>query len=219
MKSMSIFRQIFLAAFFIIMLSAWQSTYGAIVTYTLEVDPGPGTWQLFGEASLGDNQGLALVSVDLVNIDFPVDLQLPQSRFQVGMTDVGIEGFFGSRVDSGSPIGATQDTAANSGVVFGLGQSGGSLSNLLGATFFVQQNYDAKLLIAQGTFDNSLGAPLPWYGPGGSANVIDNVQDGTGAVELVQASLVKNSLVVPEPSSLALLCLGVMAGVGVIRRR
>ncbi|NOY43822.1 MAG: PEP-CTERM sorting domain-containing protein [Planctomycetes bacterium] len=221
MKSMSILRHIFLALFFVIMLSVRQSAHGAIVTYTLEVDPVPGTWQLFAEASLGDNQGLALVSVDLVNVLFPVDLRLPQSRFQVGATDVGIEGLFDFRVDSASPIGASQDIFAGSGIVFGLGQTAGSLSSVSGANFFVQQNYDAKLLVAQGTFDNGTGEPLPAFGPGGSATVIDNADDATGPVELVVAArqqIVVN-LSVPEPSSLVLLCLGVLACAGMTRRR
>jgi len=224
MKSMSILRQIFLALFFVIMLSVQQSAHGAIVTYTLEVDPVPGTWQLFGEVSLGDNQGLALVSVDLVNVDFPVDLQLPQSRLQSLPTiDVGLEGFVGFRVDSASPIGGSQDTLMGSGIVFGFGQTAGSLSSVLGANFFVQQNYDAKLLVAQGTFDNGTGEPLPAFGLGGSATVIDNADDGMGPVELVAVipQQIVVVLVVPEPSSLVLLlsCAGILSGAGLFRRR
>ncbi len=224
MKPKSFPRQIFLAAFIVILLSAWESAHGATVTYTLEVNPGPGTWQLFGEASPGDNKGLALVSVDLINVDFSVDLRIPQSRLQnLPAVDVGIQGFFNFRVDSVSPIGGSQDITGGSGVVFGFGQTAGNLTSGLGENFFVQQNYDAKLLVAQGTFSNSGGAPLPAFGTGGSANVIDNADDGIGAVEVISVVPQKNVVVlgVPEPSALALLVLGagVLASAGVVRRR
>jgi len=184
-----------------VILTMTTTLQAALVTYTLEIQPNAGTWQLFGEASLGDNGGLAGVAVPLVNVDFPVDLQLPEGRLiQDPGIDVGTEAFFVNR-DPMSPVGGAQDTIGGMGIVYGFGQTSGMLS--IGNTF-VQQNYDAKLLIAQGTFDKQ--GPLPSFGAIGASNVF---MDNTGAATM---DANPNYVVaIPEPSS----CLLMIAGAAV----
>lgn len=187
-------------------LVATSAARAADVTYTLEIKKHLGTWQLFGEASLDDNFGLALVSIPLENVEFPVDLQLPLAHST--MVNLNVQGFISGRVDDPSPIGGSQDTLTPTNLVYGFGQSAGMLN--LGDVF-VQQSYDAKLLIAQGTYD-PLGS-LPEFGNGGSATVFTSM-GGTG---VDTAALHFATDVIPEPSSgllvlMGLVCMGSRRG-------
>jgi hypothetical protein len=82
----------------------------------------------------------------------------------------------------------------------------------LGANTFVQQNYDAKLLVAQGSVN--LAGPLPDFGSGGSANVF--ITDSGTAV--TAASLEQVVSIIPEPAAATMLLL-LAAPVVLARRR
>jgi len=182
-------------------LGANSTSYASTVTYTLDIDPIGGNFQLFAEASSGDNWGLASFQVELLNIDFPVDLLAPLSTFEPG--GIPIEGFTQNRVDSMNPVAAFQNTfsGTGAGIVYGFGQTAGALSSPPANTF-VQQNYDAKLLLAQGTF-NPLG-PIPDFGNTGAQVFDNNLGVDTHAPTIVTA------VIIPEPSFIALAMLGAM---------
>jgi len=210
MQSKSFRCQILLTTFIIVIL-ARQSALGAIVDFTLFVDSdGPGTWEVRADASIGDNAGLSLVSVPLVNVDFPVTIETPFFEyfdavfFQVGMRN--------SEVDNLSPIGSSQDVITPMPAVYGLGQTAGTLTMPSGAAFLNSRNvnYDASLLVASGTYAGG----LPAFGSGGSANVFT---DDTGLA--LEAATLNFTVVVPEPSTLLLLVLGAGVVAGVRRRR
>ncbi|MEX0774423.1 MAG: PEP-CTERM sorting domain-containing protein [Phycisphaeraceae bacterium] len=168
----------------------------ADATYTLNIDPGAQTWYVTASASTGDNAGLSLVSVPLVNVDFPVSLLLPVEFGSTG------QAFTQNRTSTTSPIGASQFTAAPSSLVYGFGQTSGTLATEdLGV--FIQQSYDAVLLVAQGTYTGLL---LPEFGAGGAANVFTS-QGGT-TTEAATLSFVTN--IIPEPASLVLLGIGTL---------
>ncbi len=182
----------------------------ATVTYTLNIDVPAQTWTVTAAASQGDNAGLALVSVPLVNVDFSVNLALPQARLNA--PNVGTQGFYFNRVAGSAPVGAAQDTfgGGTDQLVYGFGQSAGSLSGNFG-NVFTQKDYDALLLVAQGTFTGPL---LPAFDTNqGAANVFTT--PGGTATQAATLSFLVNFI--PEPASVALLLSGV--AMLAIRRR
>ena len=202
-------------------LAVWgiaaRSASAATVTYTMIIDSaGPGTWEVRADASQGDNWGLALVSVPLVNVNFPVSLELPWIQYLDG--GVKEEGMNQFPVDNASPIGATQDLSNVPLLVYGLGQSAGVLSST--GTFADSSTgadnvaYDASLLIATGTY-NTEGA-APGFG-GGSASA--NVFPGQGGENPIFAAVEFNTVVVPEPGALLLCAIGFLSMMIARRRR
>jgi len=186
------------------LFSIREVSYASTVSYTLDVDGNAGTWRLFGAATLGDNTGIATVGVSLLNIDTPVDLQLPTSMFVPG--DIPVQAFTDFRSDA-NPISGSQDTFGGAGIVYGFGQFGGTL-DLPPANAFVQQNYNAKLLIAQGTYDGQ--GTKPSFSDA-SAMVFTDMLGFDIHQPLIETA------VVPEPGSVLLALLAL--GTGVLSRR
>ncbi len=190
MRRMSFFGRPWLvvAALAISVFLSTSVSRASTVTYSLEW--GAGNWQLFGESSPGDNAGLQFVAVWLNNVDLPVDLQLPVSIANFGGTLV--EAFTQFRDDL-SPFGGSQNLTG-AGAVYNFGQSAGSLLAPPGSHTFVQQNYDAKLLVAQGTY----GGAAPAFG-----NVDARVYDSNSGFTVHTPTLntVVVPLSVPEPST------------------
>jgi len=184
-------------------------------TFSLEVTPSSGSWQLFGTASQGDNFGLTSFGVSLLNVDFPVTLETPFIQYFDGsFFDVGMN-FLPS---TNNPIGVSQDTTTPMPLVFGFGQTAGTLTAPVAPLGSRNVNYDAKLLLASGTYNNGQGNPLPAFDSGASANVF---LDMSGTPVVGGTAVVTNTSVVPEPTTFAMLGLGVgiVVVVGAIRRR
>jgi len=185
-----------IAAVALFALLSIQVTQASTVTFSLEY--GGGSWQLFGEASLGDNAGLQLVAVELTNIDEPVDLQLPVSIFDGSGSPIEAFTQFPSAI---SPVGGSQDLGG-AGVVYNFGQSAGSLLFTGAGITNVQPNYAAKLLIAQGSYPGA----APAFGA-----VDARVYDMAMALTTQTPSFILNVVSVPEPSSGAIAFVALLA--------
>ncbi len=177
------------------------SAHAATVQYTMFIDSaGPGTWEVRAEASLGDNWGLQLVSVPLLNVDFPVTLVTPFLTYlDLNDTTVKTEGMDFFTVDDPSPIGASQDITKPSLLVYGFGQTAGTLTLPPNSNFITDRNanYDASLLVATGTY-NELGPALAFGDVlDASANVFPDAVGGNPVAATVEFSTVQ----VPEPGT------------------
>jgi len=176
-----------------------------------------GTFSLFGSSSQGDNAGIATYGVPLTGPILTIDHQSPNAAGQGALGNqtvaLGLIRTVDDLVGPAGPItlSASQDTFTPGYVVYGLGQTSGDLvidatGGLTAIAFPEQQSYDAKLLIATGTYDNtSLDKPgIDVSSLDLIANVfVSNNGFGTTAADI-------NTLVTPEPASVVMFAIGVV---------
>ena len=183
----------------------------ATVTFTLFPDEdGPGTFNLYADASLGDNFGIASYGVPLIGSVLTINHNSPQGIAMADGSDVGFRTL--RSADDAILISASQNTLGPPPpVTYGFGQAAGTLPGPL--SFSEQPTYDAHLLVATGTYDIS-GTTLNFdlFSPDLGANVFDS---GVGTT-VIGATI--NAVVVPEPAVLGLIGLGGLA-LMLLRRR
>ncbi|NQU75795.1 MAG: PEP-CTERM sorting domain-containing protein [Planctomycetes bacterium] len=200
----------------ILMFAAISAQAAPAVTYTLVIDPGPGTFQITADVSQGDNAGLATYGMDVVGFSTMSNLGPMVDGFADGFLPC-TKGFNLFRsADNVSPLGAGQDTITPGAVlVYGFGQAAGDISPPGGWAVGpphteVQSVYDATLVLASGTFP--VGVNPSW---GQSAAAVVFAQEGLQDTMGVTAELV--TVIIPEPATMSMLALGGLAAL--IRRR
>ncbi len=191
------------------------------VNLTLFLDEaGPNTFNLYAASSLGDNGGIAFYGVPLLGDITTLDHKSPVAgALFAGPPFFSQVGFNLLRsADNVTSLIASQDTInASSILVYGFGQSAGSLASIPGVTGFVpgaeQVAYGTPLLIASGTY-NGIAPSFNTQ----SVDLVSNVFVGIGSRQVVPAGI--TTAVVPEASTIVMLSLvaGVMAVVAVRRR-
>ena len=175
----------------------------ALVTLDLR-DYGDGTYDLYAEASTGDNFGIVYYNIDLVNILTAVH----QSPTGYDLAISAVVGFAGARsnLTGDGALFAYQDTlvgSAPASLIYGIGQTAGTRA-LLGETGVP---WTAPVLLASGTYD--VGGPAPWRGQELVVNILTQEwTDGPIPQGLVRAAEV---IWIPEPATMAILALGAIA--------
>jgi hypothetical protein len=179
------------------------------------------TWQLYAESSAGDNGGIASYNIPMLNIATMTNespfIQLSSANFQpAGFTELR-----NPATDSdpaGKTLGASQKLVptATPNVVYGFGQTGGTVPGGpgLGATRNI--DYAAHLLLGSGTWSGTGTAPVPDFA---AANMSIVVFGQSGATAVTSASVVPGQPIVPEPATVTLLGLAMVGGFGLVRRR
>jgi hypothetical protein len=184
-------------------------------TVTLTMEASGGNWQLFADASLGDNRGIASYNIPLLNVDTVIH---ESPWYQFNTDDFQPSGFSEFRVVSlikppEKTLFAAQKVipTATPHVVYGFGQVGGTLpGTFTGGS--AQTTYDAHLLLASGTY--TTGVPTVSFG---SRDLSISVFRTTGPPAPTMAATVVPP--VPEPATLSLLGLVTVGGWGITRRR
>lgn len=183
----------------------------ATVTYTLEVNQASNTWALYGEASAGDNAGIAAWGVSLNNVNLPVTIQAPFLLFQ-DQDDLEVHrmGFGSLETNNSNPISSAQDIIELP--VYGFGQTAGTLTLPPSTNFLGNRNpnYAAKLLLATDVY---IGV-----GPSFTAATGDdfaNVYLNNSGTQEITATMAFNTSLVPEPAGAMML----LAGLPLMARR
>jgi hypothetical protein len=190
------------------------------VNFTLYVDEaGANTFNLYASSSLGDNAGIAFYGVPLLgditslNHNSPVAGALfagPPFFSQVGFNLL-------RSADNVTSLVASQDTInASSILVYGFGQTAGSLASIPGVTGFVpgaeQVAYSAPLLIASGTYNGV----APSFNTN-SVDLVSNVFVSLSSRQVVPANI--STAVVPEASTIVMMSIVGLGVLCVARRR
>ncbi len=183
------------------------------------------TWQLFADCSQGDNAGIAGYALDLGNVDLnsivhhdPIGgeylTRTGGGTFyqQYGFTVIGYD----PNTQHGPNIGeifAAQLSLDPASLIYGVGQQAGSLPSLDGPV-----NYDAHVFLANGSYAG--GTPYFFQNMQLQAypqvNVWEQVGTHDAAAAQVEAVVVTQMVLVPEPATMVLLAAGAMA---LLRRR
>jgi hypothetical protein len=132
----------------------------AVVTLNMTRDTsGPGTWQLFAEASSGDNGGIASFNIPLLDIATLTNeapfYTLNTTNFRpAGFSELRVPATDNNAVDK--TVFASQQLIPNPtpNIVYGFGQTAGSwpASSYVPAAPWKQPSWDANLLLASGTY-------------------------------------------------------------------
>jgi hypothetical protein len=198
------------------------SADAATVTYYLFVrdSPGGNTFEVYAEASEGDNGGIAEYRFPVVGPVVTLDHQSPMAPLaQDALLQSGPAGFTASRsVDGNLSIAAAQDGANPAAhMIYGLGQSAGSFgeSGVTPIGLAEQPAWNKKLLIAKGTHN----APDYSYAvaAGGSPSFA-NVFVAPGSRETMRAQLIISVDRVPEPTASELMAVCAATLLGSARR-
>jgi hypothetical protein len=201
-----------LAAVLGMLVLVGSTARAALVTYSVQLNPG-NTFDVYASVSQGDNAGLAAFGVPLGGGITSIDNKAPYGQFGSGTAGSGAIGFTevrsldGDTLLSGSQLTVPTPTPL---LVYGLGQTAGSLSSVANFGIFGNQEqltYGAPLLLASGTYSGV--APFIIANGNLGANVFLNN---------LGAAVVAANVVVPEPSSIVLAGLGAVALL-VARRR
>lgn len=181
----------------------------ATVIFTLDIDQTAGTFKVYADDSLGDNFGIASYGVPLIGSILTIDHNSPNG-FRVGgpVGPVGFSFLRSADNDLVNPISASQDTLSPTpNLVYGFGQAGGDLGAAFPPYFAADQTvYLPHLLLAMGTY-NKLGTKPDF--DLASLDLGANTFDAAAGIAVSGAAIV--TAVVPEPATLSLLGLGVVA--------
>ncbi len=192
----------------------------AVVTFDVVLDEdGVGTFNVYASASLGDNFGISGFQIEFDQTTVStLTLLAPRATLSSARNDS--VGFLLSQLPSAgneNKLGAGQDVAQPQQLIYGFGQTAGSLPPVLGGTV-IQANYGAPLLVGSGQY---IGAgPVVEEGFGKTeANVFMSQEAFIAppqgvSPDVTDADVVVN--IIPEPMSLAMLGVG---GIALIRRR
>jgi len=223
--------------------TGFADTLDPFVTYSLDIHVDDGTFKLYGEASLGDNSGIASISVPLTGSITSFVNEAPKGSFgTISPFNVSELGFKELRASNDGikeidgvfrVLTSVSLSLTDSIVVFGFGQEDGSLEskfNELDSDGRVGANdeylseavtYKARLLLASGTYD--LAGDQPTWNSNTTdlvANVFSN-QATFGDYRFVIAQINTETNIigeVPEPASLVMLGIGSLLLAGRRRR-
>jgi len=186
------------------------------VEYILAVDAnGPGTFTITADVSL-DNGGLATYGIELSGFDTLDNLGPMVNGMDITWASwvMGFTMFRSAANDV--QLAAAQDTVTVGAVmVYGFGQSAGTLIPPAGwavgpTPIMVQEDYDAPLLLAEGTYTGSFGLDnVVSY-----TAVVFEADSGTDAIGIPQGL---NVIFTPEPATMSLLLIGAVGAL--VRRR
>ena len=210
------------------MVSANVAFADLVVTMNVR-GTGSGTYEVFMAVDANDpdngvNAGIASYSIPLSGVD-TVDHVSPTNPAALnsatfGVGAIGFGGFGRSSADDPT-LTASQDTISGNGmIVYNMGISGGD--GLTGAgpapsnvfAPWVQQSYEAPLLVATGTWSGS----TPSFLSGLSINLFDQLQDeSTFAATAIRSEVL--TAAIPEPSAFAFVALASVLGLSLRRKR
>jgi hypothetical protein len=191
-------------------------------TVTLTMDAAGGTWSLRGSSSAGDNAGIASYNIPLLGI---ATLTNEGPFYQLNATDFQPAGFSELRVPGtdndavAKTVFAGQKTipSPTSHIVYGFGQTGGSLPGAFVAAApskNASTPYGANLLLASGTYSGA--APTVDFN---SASLSISLFNSNAGTQTSAANVVPGGPIIPEPATLTLLGFAMVGGFGFIRRR
>jgi hypothetical protein len=180
------------------------SAVESLVEYRLEFGQTPGEFKLFGSVK-GAGAGLAAYGVELTGSITSLNHASPTASFaQSAALESGSAGFtlFRSADGSASVHGAQDTITATPHLLYGLGQEAGSLAaaGLSSSGPVEGESWGADLLLATGTFDETLGAIAIDYS---SPNTVANVFTALGSAATMPASVSYDSryaFVPPAPA-------------------
>ena len=190
-------------------LASIASARASTVTFSLLVNPGSNTFELFATSSAGDNDGIASYGVPLLNV-LTLDHKSPVGTTTQASFTIGFSLF--RTADDVPAIAGSQDTvAASPHIVYGFGQTAGNLAadSVPVPPDFTpgeQQIYGAPLLLADGTY----GAIQPSFDVG-NVNLLANTFDdknGPNPLAVSGAMIATQVVIVPEPATAGFLLLG-----------
>ena len=210
-----------LSTLFAVALFFTAAARAATVTYTLEIDPGAKTYEVFAEVS-GGSFGLAAYGVPLVGVDTPINHVSPKATVTNFFDIFDGVAFDTIRSDPNTlSLTATQNTINGLYIIGGFGQSASNFAAEVtlpsGAVLInaIGDPWDARLLLANGTFTgNAADVDIDTSTGGYGAAVFGN--DSLDSVE--QATKIANVVIIPEPGQLMLLLPG-LAVLAVLAQR
>jgi hypothetical protein len=195
------------------LLATASSAQAAAVNFTMVINPG-NTFDIYANATLGDNAGIASYGIPLTGNILSFDHKSPVAAFALQGAQSGPVGFSLLRSADNvitPSILASQDTITPTPfITYGFGQTGGDIS-LGGARILFSAEspvYNAKLLIGSGTYSGAT--------PGFNVNSIElfsNVFINKLSAATQAAFVTTQVIPIPEPSSWVLLGLGMSVAV------
>ena len=213
-----------IAVTFVVLSLAGFAAAAPVYNMQVVADNGTGEWWLYAwdahYPTTVDNYGIGTFGAYLTPIS-TVENMAPAAWYAFGAMSGDTAGFVSNRAAnaSGDPtVAASQDYPAGTAtLVYYFGQLAGDMEDYAKGAPFVDTfvpadgNYDAKLLLAKGTYDTS-----------GSAPSIDNsamaVFSTTTTDTVVSPTLtVLDTEIIPEPATLGLLTSGGL--IALLRRR
>ena len=201
----------------LMMLAVFSTaSYGDIVTFTIsEGSGGQGTFDLFADVTGGTSFGIAGYEF------FFNDIDSIQNLSQRTVFDPGVVNSRGFNLlfspDNDPNLTGVQNSTVAATIVYGFGQPPGAFG--AGSAVPVGTPWDAHLLLASGTYSgdpNDIAAG----GGGFGAGIVNlwRTNDGEGGSDDPTGVNVINEII-PEPSSVILLGIGLAALVGFRRRK
>ena len=204
----------------LMMLAVFSTaSYGDIVTFTIsEGSGGPGTFDLHADVTGGTSFGIAGYEFFFNDIDSIQNLS-PRNIFDPGA--VSPTGFtLLASADNDPNLVAVQNSTNAATIIYGLGQTAGSFvgPGVVGP-IPLSGSWDAHILLASGNYSGD-PADIAAGGGGFGAGIVNlwRTNDGEGGSDDPTGINVVNEII-PEPSSVILLGIGLAALVGFRRRK